>query len=65
MGEFFKKNGSTIISGGIITGLFAMIGGSIASLIRSDKRALKWYKKQDEIQQEQLTYWKNQNEKES
>ena len=65
MGEFFKKYGSTIISGGITAGLFAMIGGTIAGIVRSDKRSLKWFKKQAEIQQEELIYWKNKNGKES
>lgn len=65
MGEFLKKYGGKIIAGGAVATWFAAIGATISSIIRGDKRQIKYYEKQDKIQEEMLTYWRNMNEKES
>ena len=65
MGEFMKKNGPKILGGGMIVTWFAAMGGAIASLIKSEKRQKTYYKKVTEIQDEELSYWKNLNKKES
>ena len=64
MGEFFKKHSSKILTGSVVATWFASMGTAIASLVRGDKRQLKYYQKQDKIQEEQLTYWRNLNKKE-
>jgi len=65
MGEFLKKYGGKILTGGVVATWFAGMGAAITSIIRGDKRQIKYYEKQDKIQEEQLTYWRNLNEKES
>lgn len=63
MSEFLKKYGSKIVSGGVIAAWFGALGTAVASLVRGDRRQQKYYEKQNELQEEQLTYWRNLNKK--
>lgn len=65
MGEWLKKNASKLLTGGVVATWFAGMGTLIATTIRGDKRQIKYFKKQDELQEEQLTYWRDLNKKES
>lgn len=65
MGKWLKKNGGNIVLGGMVAGWFAMVGGAIASLIKGEKRQKTFYQNATKVQQEELTYWKKLNGKES
>lgn len=65
MGEWLKKNGGNILLGGMVAGWCAMVGGTIASLIKGEKRQKTFYQNATKVQQEELTYWKKLNRKES
>jgi len=65
MGEWLKKNGVNILLGGMVTGWFAVAGGAIASMIKHEKREKTYYQKMTEIQDEELTFLREQNKKEA
>ena len=59
MGEFFKKNGSLVGIVAIVGSYVGVCAAAIARSIRGDKREKDYYKKQSEVQQSQIEYWRS------
>lgn len=54
MKEWFQKHQGAVLVGSYLAGIVTMVGTYVASVIRGDKRQIKYYAKANEIQDEQL-----------
>ncbi len=59
MGKFLEKNSGVIGVVTFVASAAAMVGSYVWSIFRSDKRQVKYYEKQANVQDAQLDYYRS------
>lgn len=65
MGEFFKKNGIVCVVAGYVASMVGLVGSSIYRMVKQEKREKEYYKKQSDVQDSMIDYYRTITKKES